>query len=85
MILPDMSIEAPGMSFVEINRATYAYSGGPDREIVVDCIDWTIAEGEFHCLVGRSGCGKTTLLKVAAGLLTPTAGSVHIQGARVVE
>jgi len=80
-----MSIEAPKMSFVDIKGATYAYQGGGNGEIVVDRIDWTIAEGEFHCLVGRSGCGKTTLLKVAAGLLTPTEGSVHIQGIRVVE
>lgn len=73
------------MGFVEINGATFVYNGGANGETVVDGIDWTIAQGEFHCLVGRSGCGKTTLLKVAAGLLTPTAGSVSIQGARVVE
>jgi len=73
------------MSFVEIDGATYAYNGAGNGETVVDGIDWTIAQGEFHCLVGRSGCGKTTLLKVAAGLLAPTAGSIRIQGTRVVE
>jgi len=73
------------MSIVEIAGATYAYQSGPRSEIVVDRIGWTIGRGEFHCLVGRSGCGKTTLLKVAAGLLQPTEGAVYIQGAKVLE
>jgi NitT/TauT family transport system ATP-binding protein len=70
------------MSFVAIDGASFAYPDGGD---VVDRVDWTIAEGEFHCLVGRSGCGKTTLLKIAAGLLLPTQGSIHIQGLEVRE
>ena len=73
------------MSFVDIAGATYAYRSGTDSEIIVDNIDWRIGEGEFHCLVGRSGCGKTTFLKVAAGLLKPTAGAVFIQGVQVLE
>jgi len=72
-------------SFVEIAGATYAYQSGPAREIVLDHIEWAVGRGEFHCLVGRSGCGKTTLLKVAAGLLEPTDGAVYIQGAKVLE
>lgn len=64
------------MSFVRIQDARYTY---PGNETVVDGVDWSIGEGEFHCLVGRSGCGKTTLLKVAAGLLLPSGGAVFIQ------
>jgi NitT/TauT family transport system ATP-binding protein len=70
------------MSFVAIDQASFTYD---DHEVVVDHIDWSIEEGEFHCLVGRSGCGKTTLLKIAAGLLPPTDGSIHIQGNPVRE
>jgi NitT/TauT family transport system ATP-binding protein len=73
------------MSFVEIAGASYAYRVGQAREIVVDRVEWTIGQGEFHCLVGRSGCGKTTLLKVAAGLLAPSQGSVYIEGNEVLE
>ncbi len=73
------------MSFVDITGATYAYRSGTESEIIVDQVDWSIGEGEFHCLVGRSGCGKTTFLKVAAGLLKPTSGAVFIQGAPVLE
>jgi len=70
------------MSFVGIDKATYTYQRS---EIIVDRINWTIDQGEFHCLVGRSGCGKTTLLKLAAGLLKPTEGAIFIQGAVVRE
>jgi NitT/TauT family transport system ATP-binding protein len=77
-----MSIEERPMSFVDIAQATYTYQ---PSEIIVDQVDWTIGEGEFHCLVGRSGCGKTTLLKLAAGLLQPTKGTILIQGAPVRE
>ena len=73
------------MSFVEIAGATYAYQSGPTSEVVVDHLEWSVGRGEFHCLVGRSGCGKTTLLKLAAGLLPPTAGAVFIQGEKVLE
>lgn len=68
------------MSFLTIDKASFCYQG---TDAVVDRVEWTIAEGEFHCLVGRSGCGKTTLLKIAAGLLLPTEGSIHIQGSEV--
>eukprot|EP01031_Cornospumella_fuschlensis_P047334 gene47333-57982_t len=50
---------------------------------MLEQISWAIPKGEFHCLVGRSGCGKTTLLKMAAGLLRPFAGQVVI-GAETV-
>jgi NitT/TauT family transport system ATP-binding protein len=39
-----------------------------------------VAEGEFVAVVGPTGCGKSTLLNVAAGLLTPSAGSVRVFG-----
>lgn len=70
------------MSFVAIDQASFTYDS---HEVVVDNVDWSIGEGEFHCLVGRSGCGKTTLLKITAGLLQPTEGAISIQGEPVRE
>jgi len=46
-------------------------------------IDLTVADREFVVLLGASGCGKTTLLRIIAGLETPSAGEVWIGGRRV--
>jgi multiple sugar transport system ATP-binding protein len=46
-------------------------------------IDLTIADQEFMVLLGASGCGKTTLLRIVAGLETPSQGEVWIGGRRV--
>ena len=70
------------MGFLSIKDASYGYKR---EETVVNHVSWSIPQGEFHCLVGRSGCGKTTLLKVAAGLLQPTSGSIFIKDHRVPE
>mgnify|MGYP003385448119 CR=1 FL=1 len=68
------------MAFLDMHQVSYTYPGWP---AVVRQVDWDIAQGEFHCLVGRSGCGKTTLLKLAAGLIKPDEGTVSLQGAPV--
>jgi NitT/TauT family transport system ATP-binding protein len=57
----------------------FAFPGWPPT---VDGADLDVEEGAFHCLVGRSGCGKTTLLKLAAGLLVPDSGDVLFRGRR---
>lgn len=51
---------------------------------VVDGIDLTVPTGGFTTLLGPSGCGKSTVLRVVAGLLTPSAGTVTVDGVDVV-
>ena len=66
------------MEFLEIHQAVFGY---PGRAPVVDGVDWRMQPGEIHCLLGRSGCGKTTLLQLAAGLLRPQSGRILLRGA----
>lgn len=50
------------------------------RIAILDNINFTVDSGCFVSIVGSSGCGKTTLLKIIAGLITPNQGSAKLQG-----
>jgi putative ABC transport system ATP-binding protein len=54
--------------------------GGGDVVRAVDEVSFELERGEFVALVGPSGSGKTTMLAILAGLLSPTAGSIQIDG-----
>jgi NitT/TauT family transport system ATP-binding protein len=60
-------------------RVTYHVEDGPYA--AVERADLVVGDGEFVAIVGPTGCGKTTLLNVAAGLVRPSAGSVEVFGA----
>lgn len=51
-----------------------------DDEEVLRNIDMQIDSGDFVCLLGESGCGKSTFLRLMAGLAAPTSGSISIGG-----
>jgi NitT/TauT family transport system ATP-binding protein len=70
------------MSFLSLRGLSFGYSG---QAPALHGLDLDLAAGELHCLVGRSGCGKTTLLKLAAGLLRPNAGTVTVNGAPLAD
>jgi ABC-type sugar transport system ATPase subunit len=53
--------------------------------VVLHGIDLSIAPGEFFSLLGPSGCGKTTTLRIIAGLETPDAGRVHVDGRDITD
>jgi putrescine transport system ATP-binding protein len=53
--------------------------------VAVDNVSLDIARGEFFALLGPSGCGKTTLLRMLAGLETPDAGRIVIDGVDMTE
>lgn len=65
------------MAFLDIQNVVFTY---PGRAPVVNGVDWRMPAGAFHCLLGRSGCGKTTLLQLAAGLLRPQSGHILLNG-----
>jgi phospholipid/cholesterol/gamma-HCH transport system ATP-binding protein len=62
---------------VEIRKLAFAYD--PARPVLRD-IDLTIKRGSVVGIMGQSGCGKTTLLRVIMGALRPTAGEARVLG-----
>ena len=61
-------------AFLSVEGLAKTYPGTP--EPVFDGVNFRLAEGEFVCLIGHSGCGKTTILNVLAGLERASAGHV---------
>jgi len=68
-----------GRSLIELQDVSVRYGDA----LILDDISLTIREREIVCLIGASGCGKTTLLHVVAGLLLPSHGTVVVKGATV--
>ncbi len=58
-------------------------SGNSPPKTVLDDIDLEIRAGEFACILGHSGCGKSTILRLIAGFMHPTKGAVFIDGREV--
>jgi len=71
------------MSHIELRGITYEYSTGERSVVALRDVSFGLGESEFLCVVGRSGCGKTTLLNIVAGFLTPTKGEIRIGGRAV--
>lgn len=46
----------------------------------VNCVDFSLTQGEIHALIGPNGAGKTTFVSMLIGRLAPTSGTIHFQG-----
>ncbi len=64
---------------VSLRRLGFRY-GGPESPAILEGITCDVPPGKTVAIVGRSGCGKTTLVKCLAGLLEPTEGTVFYDG-----
>jgi len=69
------------MSFITVNNVWQQY----DDQVVLEGLNLSIAEGEFCTLVGASGCGKSTFLRLLLGQEVPSKGSILLDGQPLAE
>ncbi|GAA2523377.1 ABC transporter ATP-binding protein [Winogradskya humida] len=69
------------MTAVSVQAVSQIFNQGHTDEVTaLSDVDLTVAPGEFVSLIGPSGCGKSTLLRLIADLITPTSGTVEVNG-----
>ncbi len=69
--------------YLEVSKISKSFDGPTGPQLVVKDFDLKIAEGEFVCLIGHSGCGKSTVLAMAAGLQALTRGAIIVAGKEI--
>ena len=74
----DISVDTAA---IELCSVELCYKTNQKETLAIDGISLSIARGEPIAIIGASGCGKTSLLNLVAGLLSPTEGTVQVEGA----
>ena len=76
--------DAPGNAgpILRVRDLQFRFPAAPDRP-VIDSLDFEVEPGQFVSIVGQSGTGKTTLLRILAGLVKPDAGTVTFEAKAV--
>ncbi|TXN07466.1 ATP-binding cassette domain-containing protein, partial [Methylobacterium sp. WL122] len=69
---------APHAPIVAFRGLSLAYERAGTRNVILSNLDLTVARGEFLVIVGESGVGKSTLLRVLIGLAAPSSGTVDL-------
>ena len=69
------------MSLIEFQHVDFAYGDN----LVIQDFSLSVEQGECLAIIGTSGCGKTTILRMVNGLLLPTGGAVLVQGQNTKE
>ena len=77
---PRVQPGTPGEAQLEVIGVDKTYQARRGEVHALSNVNLSIGRGEFISLVGRSGCGKTTLLRILAGLLPPSSGTVTADG-----
>ena len=71
------------MHTLEIRNLTQTFAQKDTELQVLDNLNFSVDAGQFVALLGPSGCGKSTLFNIIAGLLTPDAGEIYLNGERI--
>jgi NitT/TauT family transport system ATP-binding protein len=72
----------PVTAAVRLAGVSRRHGAGAAAVLALDGVNLVVPQGEFVCLVGASGCGKTTLLNLVAGLDQPSSGTIDTAGLR---
>jgi nitrate/nitrite transport system ATP-binding protein len=70
--------------FLELTQLGKSYDTEQGRAVIVRDFNLRVSEGEFVCIIGHSGCGKSTVLSIAMGLDDASEGGVIVGGKEVV-
>src|SRR3546814_3847248 len=81
MRISDWSSDVCSSDLIDGIEVGYPAPGG--LRVVVDALSLALEEGAIGCLLGASGCGKTTVLRAVAGFEPVQAGRIDVQGRRV--
>src|SRR5258706_8049910 len=81
MSLVDVTVA--GRPLIELDAVSRAFKVPGGTITAVDAVSLAIGAGEAICIVGESGCGKTTTGRMLAGILRPTSGRLIYEGADV--
>ena len=70
------------MTMLEFQNVSYQY---PSEDFdIIDHLSFAVEPGSFHCIIGISGCGKSTIFRMTNGLLKPKAGTILVEGKSIV-
>ncbi|MBF2003777.1 MAG: ATP-binding cassette domain-containing protein [Synechococcales cyanobacterium C42_A2020_086] len=72
-------------TFLNIQDVSKVYATPKGPYTVLEGVNLTVQEGEFICIIGHSGCGKTTLLNMVSGFAQPTKGVVLLQDQQITQ
>jgi NitT/TauT family transport system ATP-binding protein len=75
-----VAVRGEGSPAVALRGLGLSFAAGAGRRTILANIDLDVREGEFLCIVGASGSGKTSLLRILAGLIRPTHGEARFRG-----
>ncbi len=70
-------------SIIEIKNLNIEFSSENQKVVALEDINLNINNNEFICIMGVSGCGKTTLLNALAGFIQPTNGEIFLKGNKI--